>query len=278
MRIRSRAVAAFILAAALSAPVRGAVEDRAAVGDEGTGRAGLSAAKALSNVKTTLLSPFHWKNKDFVTLSAVLGAGLVLGLLDEGIRDRVQENRTVRSNDFFDVVTRFGDGGYLCGFMAGLFAVGAVSRSDGLKTTAVLGLESFLVSSVFADVFKAIPGRARPYTEEGSHSFKPFSFKSSHSSMPSGHSSGIWSVATVIADRTDNVAVDVVCYGVAALTSFSRIHQDKHWASDVLIGSAIGYFTAKKICALNRMPDGPKLSASFNLAGRGRAVTLSLAF
>ena len=55
------------------------------------------------------------------------------------------------------------------------------------------------------------------------------------------------------------------------------IYEDKHWASDVLVGSAIGYFTAKKICALNR-DGGPKLTASFGPVRGGQAVTLSLSF
>ena len=99
--------------------------------------------------------------------------------------------------------------------------------------------------------------------------------------MNFAHSSAIWSVATVIADRTDAWFVDVLCYGTAALTSLSRIHQDKHWASDVLIGSALGYFTAKKICALNRPrpPVSPSLletaQVSFDLSGLRKSMTLS---
>ncbi len=228
--------------------------------------------------KQALLSPFHWGEKDILPLAAVLGSGLVLGFLDQGIRDRVQEGRTPASDDFFDVVTRFGDGAYLGGFAAGLFAVGAISGKGGLQTTALLSLESYLVSSVFTSVLKFVPGRARPRMEEGSHRFHPFSGRAGYTSLPSGHSSAVWSVATTIADRTDSVAVDVLCYGFAALASFSRIHQDKHWASDVLLGSAIGYFTAKKIGALNRNPDAPKLAASFGLTGRRQSVTFSFSF
>lgn len=96
--------------------------------------------------------------------------------------------------------------------------------------------------------------------------------------MPSGHATSVWAVATVIADRTDNGFVDAACYGVATLTSLSRIYVDRHWASDVLIGSAIGYFTAKKVCALSRDPGGPKLSASLGPVRGGQALTLSISF
>ncbi len=225
-----------------------------------------------------LASPAHWNGSDLLKLTAVVGAGLVLGLADEGIHDRVLEHRTQGTKDFFRVVTRFGDGAYLGGFLAGLFAVGQFSGDDGLRKTAWLGVESYLAASVFSTVLKFAVGRARPGTGEGSGSFHPFSTRSSWTAMPSGHATSIWSVATVIADRTDNGFVDAACYSVAVLTSLSRIHQDKHWASDVLVGSAIGYFTAKKICALNREAGGPKLSASFGIAARRQAVTLSLSF
>ena len=226
----------------------------------------------------TLASPAHWKGSDFLKLSAVIGAALVLGLADEGIRDRVMGHRTKGTKDFFDFVTRFGEGPYLGGFVAGLFVVGQFSGNDGLRKTAWLGVESYLAASVFSTALKFAVGRDRPGVDKESRSFHPFATRSSQTSMPSGHATSVWSVATVIADRTDNGFVDAACYGVAFLTSLSRIYVDKHWASDVLIGSAIGYFTAKKICALNRDPGGPKLSASFGLAGRGQAVTLSLSF
>lgn len=248
----------------------------------GTGKPGRSFSRAFHMTPAvlgkTLVSPVHWKGSDFLKLSAVVGAALALGLADESIRDRVLDLRTQGSKDFFKVATRLGDGAYLGGILAGIFAVGQVSGNDELRKTAWLGVESFLVSSAFSTALKYVVGRARPGTEEGSHGFHPFNARSSWTAFPSGHAASIWSVATVIADRTDNGFVDAACYGIAVLTSFSRLHEDKHWASDVLVGSAIGYFTAKKICALNREPGGPKLSASFGPVRGGQAVTLSLSF
>jgi membrane-associated phospholipid phosphatase len=36
-------------------------------------------------------------------------------------------------------------------------------------------------------------------------------------------------------------------YGVAALTGISRVFHDRHWASDVVMGGAIGYVTGRAI-------------------------------
>lgn len=273
-----RRITALFLAGLLSTCAMGFPCRESRSDDEASGDSKISLAKAGKDVRDVLVSPFYWKKNDFLRLSAVLGTGLLLGLADENLRTWVQERRTLGSDDFFGFVTNFGDGGCLCGFMAGLFAAGEIAASDGLRKTALLSFESFLVSSAFTAVLKVIPGRARPYAGEGSHSFHPFSSRSAYTGLPSGHSSAVWSVATVIADRTDSVIVDAACYGLATLTSLSRIQEDKHWASDVLIGSAIGYFTAKKICALNRDPEAPRLSASFDLSGKRQAITLSLTF
>jgi len=272
-RITALFLAGLLSTWAIGAPCRESPSD-----DEAPGGSKISLAKAGKDVKDVLVSPFYWKKNDFLKLSAVLGTGLLLGLADENLRTWAQERRTSGSDDFFGFVTNLGDGGYLCGFMAGLFAAGAVAGSNNVRKTALLGFESFLVSSAFTAILKVIPGRARPYAGEGSHSFHPFSSRPAYTALPSGHSSAVWSVATVIADRTDSVLVDAAFYGLATLTSLSRIHEDKHWASDVLIGSAIGYFTAKKICALNRNPEAARLSASFDLSGKRQAITLSLSF
>ena len=225
-----------------------------------------------------IVSPAHWRGRDLARLAAVVGAGLALALADEGIRDGVLDRRTPGSGDVFSIVTKAGDGAYLGGFLAGLFAVGQVSGNDGLRKTAWLGVESYLASSVFSTVLKFAVGRARPGAGEGSGRFHPFTTRSTYTAMPSGHATSAWAVATVIADRTDSLLVDVACYGVAALASLSRIHEDRHWASVVLVGSALGYFTAKRICALNRGGGGPRLSASFGPVRGGQAITLSLAF
>ncbi|MCC7295836.1 MAG: phosphatase PAP2 family protein, partial [Acidobacteria bacterium] len=65
-------------------------------------------------------------------------------------------------------------------------------------------------------------------------------------------------------------------YLAAGLAAFDRVHDRKHWPSDVFAGSAIGYFTARAVDALNRNGDG--LRVSFQ-AGPGRgAVIVAVAF
>jgi hypothetical protein len=85
-------------------------------------------------------------------------------------------------------------------------------------------------------------------------------------------------VATTIADQSDKPFIDISAYSLATLAALSRVHDNKHWISDVLIGSAIGYFVAKKICSLNRGQNSTKLDVGFSFIEGKQSFSISLHF
>jgi membrane-associated phospholipid phosphatase len=141
-----------------------------------------------------------------------------------------------------------------------------------------LSVESLATASALVWALKAITGRARPYAGESSHSFHPFSFKSDFWSLPSGHAAAAFAVATTIAEQSDSPVIDIAAFGLAALAGLSRIHDNKHWTSDVFIGSVIGYFVGKKISDLNRRGADKPVGLGFQLSPGRQALTLSIAF
>jgi membrane-associated phospholipid phosphatase len=46
--------------------------------------------------------------------------------------------------------------------------------------------------------------------------------------------------------------IGTALYGGAALAGVSRIYHDKHWASDVVVGAAIGTFVGRKVVRYHR--------------------------
>jgi membrane-associated phospholipid phosphatase len=225
-----------------------------------------------------LVSPKNWKGKDFLSLSAVLGAGLLLYSVDQDIQQWVQDHRSSSSEDIFKAITHLGDGVVLIGLMTALYVSGEVSDSNSLRKTALLSLESWLTTGIIVRGLKSVVGRARPWTGESSHSFHPFSTRSRFASFPSGHASSAFAVAAVIADQSKKVYIDILAYSLATLVAISRIHIDKHWASDILVGSAFGYVVAKKICALDRNRDSKKVKLSFQLSPQRQAFSLTFSF
>ena len=223
-------------------------------------------------------APARWRGSDLLTLAAVSGTGLIVMAFDRDIQDWAQARRGESSDRASSFFRAFGDGAVLVGISAAVYAAGAIGHDDGWRKTALLSLESLATASFLVWTTKVIVGRARPYSGESSGSFHPFSLKSRFWSLPSGHAAAAFSVATAIALQSRSGLVDLAAYGLAALAGFSRVHDNKHWASDVFIGSALGYFVARKIARLNRPGDKRSVSLGFQSSRGRRALTLSIAF
>lgn len=225
-----------------------------------------------------ITSPARWGNGDVLKFSALVGTGLLIYGFDKEIFDWVQRQKNTASTDASTVISKFGNGGYLTAFMAALYVSGEIFDSPDLRKTALLSLESFLTTTAFVLALKVAVGRARPNTGESSHSFYPFSFSTGHTSFPSGDAAGAFAVASVIADQSPGVLVDALAYGLAGLVAVYRVHDRKHWPSDVFIGSALGYFVGKKIARLNEKNPSADYHVAFELTPGRQAITLILSF
>ena len=132
------------------------------------------------------------------------------------------------------------------GITTSLYAGGIMLKNKKLLHTTGLISESFLFSLLISGSTKLILGRSRPYMNKGSKDFNFFSFSDNKDfrSMPSVHTSSAFSMITVITKQYDYWWVKVPSYGFLTGVIFQRIHDHKHWASDVIIGGLIGYSVA----------------------------------
>jgi membrane-associated phospholipid phosphatase len=103
---------------------------------------------------------------------------------------------------------------------------------------------SVISAGLITPTLKKVVGRARPHTAQGAFDFSPF--KNQHS-FPSGHTTQAFAVATVIAEHYDEAWVKWLSYGTATAVGYSRIHQDRHFLSDVLAGALIGHLVGKTV-------------------------------
>jgi membrane-associated phospholipid phosphatase len=220
----------------------------------------------------------RWDGGDFLTLAAVSGSGLFLMAFDQKIQDWTQARRDPDSDRVASFLDHFGNGAVLLGIGAAIYGAGEIGHDDGLRRAALLSVESLTAASLLVWAAKVVVGRARPYTDESSGSFHPFALKNSFWSFPSGHAAAAFAVATAIALQSSSGFVDVVAYSLAGLAGLSRIHENSHWASDVFIGSALGFFVAKKIAGLNRPGGRRTVGLQLRCSPGRQAVTLNLAF
>lgn len=224
-----------------------------------------------------IVSPKYWDKKDVGNFVIVCGTGLLLYAFDDDIQ-KMFEGNSEETSDAAKAITSLGNGAVLTGLIAALYAGGEISDNDSLRKTSLLSLESLVTSGIIVRGMKIIFGRARPETGEPKNIFHPFSLKSSYNSFPSGHSSSAFAVATVIATQSKKVYVDVLVYSLATLVAASRVYMNKHWTSDIFIGSVIGYAVGKKICALNRNSSSTKVQLSFQCTTQRQAIAINICF
>lgn len=140
---------------------------------------------------------------------------------------------------------------------AGLYVAGKVTKNKDLADLGWHGMEAIVLSSVVTTTLKGTLGRARPYLadEDYDQDFKFWRGWSSNDfkSFPSGHTTTAFAAAAAVTSEARRVwpgstwFVAPAMYGGATLVGLSRMYQNNHWASDVVLGAAIGTFSGLKV-------------------------------
>ncbi|MCS7184367.1 MAG: phosphatase PAP2 family protein [bacterium] len=166
----------------------------------------------------------------------VLGWGLGLGFLY--VNDGKVSNylKSVRDEGYNNLLSfdYAGNGVYVGSVLISGYIIG----NKKFKNVTINAIKAFLYSGVIVNVIKYCAGRTRPY--EDPYKFKPFS---GNDSFPSGHASTAFSVLTVYAIGYGK-PYSYLLYSLAGLTAFARVYNGAHWATDVIVGSVIGYKVA----------------------------------
>jgi hypothetical protein len=210
----------------------------------------------LTDTGYIVTSPARWDGKDWLTASIIVGGTLGLYAFDEDIREWFQDNQGDTGDTIANIVEPFGDGLFVIPALGGLYLYGHYTDNSRLVRASLLSLESFVISGVITTAIKFTGHRHRPDAENGAYVWDGPSLSTDNLSFPSGHSATAFSVASVIASEYAYTGyVPYIAYGIASLSALSRIYDDRHWASDVFFGSAIGYFTGKTIHKLHSEGD-----------------------
>jgi membrane-associated phospholipid phosphatase len=141
---------------------------------------------------------------------------------------------------FFMWVTFLGDG-LFAGIICLIFLVlRRWSRALQLITT-------FIASALVAQIMKNLFSMPRPkqFFPAGQYSY--FIDGVTHigfASFPSGHSTSVFALATLLAIFDTNKTGNILYLLAAIAVGYSRIYLGQHFLGDVLVGSAIGMLTA----------------------------------
>lgn len=176
--------------------------------------------------------------------AAVLGGLSALMLLDGPTQRYVQGHRSASMNGVAGTVRRFGQIEVYGTVTAGILAVGLVSGDDGLTRAGGRLAATLALAGATSSVSKLVLGRPRPSESLDADGYVPLS---GQEAMPSGHTTIAFAMATALADDIDRTWASVGLYTLAAGVGWSRINDDRHWATDVAAGAVLGITSAKVV-------------------------------
>lgn len=182
--------------------------------------------------------PAWWK-------SAAIGAAAIgtLFLLDEPVRDLARDLRGELGDDLASVGDDYGSWATTAPWLmgSGLLLGAALEGSVGTRRAAAAAV-GLLSAAVVNESLNRALGRRRPNEEVGAWRFDPFH---GHASLGSGHAAYTFAIAGAI-DQVTEGWVAIPFYAAAAGSGLSRIYHDRHWLSDVAVGSLIGWWVGTR--------------------------------
>ncbi len=209
--------------------------------------------------------------RDAVLAGSVVVVTVLARPFDEHYAARLQDSST-QANRKLQGLAKFvtrtvAPGSYLIG--GTMYAAGRLSKDERLADLGWHGTEALIVGEVVAVVLKGTVGRQRPHVQPRDPNsfqlFRGFGREDRYRSFPSGHATAAFAAAAAVSSETSRWWPDTrwiigpVLYGGAALAGVSRMYNNRHWASDVLIGAGIGTFAGLKVVRYHHSHPGNRL-------------------
>lgn len=198
------------------------------------------ASTLISEARDVAVTPFDMENGGVWKTLGIAGATGLVYLFDNDIRTRIQDNKSDTADKAAKVGTVVGDPFLHLGLAALVYGGGVLADSPKHRDIGLMLGEAALLADASTFVLKEAIGRARPYAGGDKGSFRPFQFRNDYDSLPSAHTASSFAMASVVAGTSESLPVKLIAYGTAIFVGFSRMYEDKHWASDIVLGAAVG--------------------------------------
>ena len=213
-------------------------------------------AQSIASLFTTLPSDFaHLFTPANGLIAGIGGAGsLAVHPKDDEIAADIYDPSGAR-RDFFRAGASIGDGVEQSAFALGTYVVGRVWQKPRIANAGADLVDAQIVNGVLTQGIKVATKRTRP--SGGSHAF------------PSGHTSATFATAEVLREHF-GWKWGAPAYAIGAYVSVSRMVDNKHWASDVVFGTAIGIVSGR---AASVRHVSRRVSIAPSLVPRGIAIS-----
>ena len=168
-----------------------------------------------------------------------------------------------------------------------MYAVGRITKTPRLAQLGLHGTEALILGAGVGTVLKDFFGRARPFVDtinpnpDDWQLLRGFKLDERYRSFPSGHTLAAFAAAAAVSAETSRwwnwapYTIGPLMYGGATAVGLSRMYNNRHWASDVIMGAAIGTFAGTKVVRYHLTHPGNRvdkwlLNASYSPSNPGQ--------
>lgn len=216
------------------------------------------AAQAPTPVGNKQISLF---TRDDAYLAAFFIAGtFALAPFDKKLAGDLQQPNTQANRTFQSLATGVrviaDPGSVIIG--TSMYIIGRVGHWQKVADLGLHGEEAILVGTILTTGIKWTAGRARPYTTADTNPrdyqlLRGLRKGRDYASFPSGHTLAAFSAAAAVTNETSRWwpgsqwYIGPLMFGGATAVGLSRMYNNQHWASDVILGAGIGTFAGNKV-------------------------------
>ena len=166
-----------------------------------------------------------------------LGGGIGLALLAHPADKTVNAHLVGKSNPF--VAGEFvGESGTVLSAATATYLVGRFTHSPRVQHIGMDEIEALALAEGIVQGAKQIIRRDRPLAPDGS--------RQAGFAMPSGHATVTFAAATVLQQHLGYRA-GIPTYVIASYVAASRLHDNRHYLSDVVMGAATGVIIGRSV-------------------------------
>jgi hypothetical protein len=193
---------------------------------------------------------YTWSTAGGVGLGLATAAVLAETPLDQHFRNWYQDDvRSSGTDGVAKFVKNFGEGGYMIPGAIGLMVVGELL--DEYPVAGELGNYGERITRAY--VVGALPflslqyglGAARPTWRDNASEWRPF--QDSYGVSASGHAFISSIPFLTAADMVDNPLLKGAFYFGSTFTAWSRVNDDAHFLSQVVLGWCLGYVSVRAV-------------------------------
>lgn len=171
------------------------------------------------------------------SLLAAASVGVAFAL-DQPMQNWMLGHQSKIGDGIADVANVLGEKKIMIPALGATLGVSYLIKDETLKRTSWNAVKAVAVTALATEGIKISAGRARPFMDEGPHSYQSFKNDDQYKSLPSGHTSLAFAIFTPYAETYSRWI-----YVLPASVGFARMYKNKHWFSDVVLGGSIGFIS-----------------------------------